>query len=118
MCGCFGGGGERVGLSVLGLGCIGHRGSVLGPLLYVVVLGALSGGFGDGLPVGLLCADGLVLIAETGSCCWRGVEGGDKEGLGLGWMLGDEGKVVSGFKLGIPGCGVGEGGDGSIVCVK
>ena len=40
-----------------------HQGSGLGPLLLVVVVGAVSGGFGVALPWGLLCAGGLAVIA-------------------------------------------------------
>ena len=64
-----------------------RRGSVLGPLLFIIVLEALSGEFGEGLPVELLCADGLVLIAEAGELLlervgsWRGdgKEGSESE---------------------------------------
>ena len=54
--------GRESGTFSVGVGV--HRGSVLGPLLFIIVLGALSGEFGEGLPMGLLCADGLVLVAE------------------------------------------------------
>jgi hypothetical protein len=42
-----------------------HQGSVLSPLLFVIVLEALSREFRDGLPLELLYADDLVLMAET-----------------------------------------------------
>jgi len=38
---------------------------VLGPLLFAIVLEALSRDFMDGLPMELLYADDLVLMAET-----------------------------------------------------
>lgn len=42
-----------------------HQGSVLSPLLFIIVLEALSQKFRDGLPYELLYADDLVLIAES-----------------------------------------------------
>ena len=42
-----------------------QKGSVLSPLLFIIVLEALSREFREGLPMELLCADDLVLIAET-----------------------------------------------------
>ena len=42
-----------------------HQGSVLSPLLFVIVLEALSREFREGLPMELLYADDLVLMAET-----------------------------------------------------
>ena len=48
-----------------GVGVGVRRGSVLGPLLFVVVLEALSGGFRAGCPWGLLCAVDLVISAGS-----------------------------------------------------
>ena len=62
-----------------------HQGSVLGPLLFVIVLEALSREFREGLPMELLYADDLVLIAETKELLlekvrkWR--QGMEKKGL-------------------------------------
>mgnify|MGYP003460147097 FL=1 len=42
-----------------------HQGSVLSPLLFVIVLEALSRSFRKGLPMELLYADDLVLMAES-----------------------------------------------------
>ena len=42
-----------------------HQGSVLSPLLFVIVMEALSRQFRGGLPFELLYADDLILIAET-----------------------------------------------------
>jgi hypothetical protein len=42
-----------------------HQGSVLSPLLFIIVLEALSRNFKGGLPMELLYADDLALIAET-----------------------------------------------------
>jgi hypothetical protein len=42
-----------------------HQGSVLSPLLFIIVLEALSKEFREGLPMELLYADDLVLLAET-----------------------------------------------------
>ena len=42
-----------------------HQVLAWGPLLFVVVEEALSGEFGIALPWELLCADGLVVMAET-----------------------------------------------------
>jgi len=56
------GGGESEAFTVnVGL----HQGSVLSPLLFIIVLEALSKQFKVGLPWELLYADDLVLIAET-----------------------------------------------------
>ena len=43
-----------------------HQGSVLSPLLFIIVLEALSREFREGLPMELLYADDLVLIAVRG----------------------------------------------------
>src|SRR5260221_8956943 len=58
-----------------------HHGSVLSPLLFVIVLEALSKEFGEGLPWELLYADDLALIAESEEklvekirCCKKGIE--------------------------------------------
>ena len=42
-----------------------HQVSVLSPMLFIIVLEALSREFREGLPMKLLYADDLVLIAET-----------------------------------------------------
>ena len=42
-----------------------HQGSVLSPLLSIIVLEALSREFREGLPMELLSADDLVLMAES-----------------------------------------------------
>jgi hypothetical protein len=42
-----------------------HQGSVLSPLLFIIVLEALSREFREGLPMELLYADDLVLMAES-----------------------------------------------------
>ena len=41
-----------------------HQGSVLSPLLFIIVLEALSREFREGLPMELLYADDLDLVAE------------------------------------------------------
>ena len=55
--------GERVRLLMLMFGVL--QGSVLSPLLFIIVLEALSREFREGLPMELLYADDLVHIAET-----------------------------------------------------
>ena len=45
-----------------------HQGSVLSPLLFTIVLEALTQHFGGGLPWELLYADDLVIIAESEEC--------------------------------------------------
>ena len=42
-----------------------HQGSVLSPLLFIIVLEALSRVFREGLPMELVYADDLVLMAES-----------------------------------------------------
>ena len=42
-----------------------HQGSVLSPLLFIIVMEALSSEFHVGLPWELFCADDLCLLAET-----------------------------------------------------
>ena len=42
-----------------------HQGSVLSPLLFIIVLKALSREFREGFPMELLYTDDLVLVAET-----------------------------------------------------
>jgi hypothetical protein len=42
-----------------------HQGSVLSPLLFIIVLDTLSKKFRCGLPLELLYADDLILIAES-----------------------------------------------------
>ena len=66
-----------------------RRRSVLGPLLFclfTVVLEALSGRFGRGLPWELFCAYDLVLLAESGEILMEEIKTW-KEGLESG-MLG------------------------------
>ena len=48
-----------------GVGVGVHQGYVLSPLLFVLVLEALSHEFRTGVPWELLCAYDLVLIADT-----------------------------------------------------
>ena len=42
-----------------------HQGSGLSPLLFVIVMEAVSGEFGVALPWGLLCAGDLAVMAGT-----------------------------------------------------
>ena len=42
-----------------------HQGTVLSPMLFIIVKEALSREFREGLPMQLLYADDLVLLAET-----------------------------------------------------
>ena len=48
-----------------------HQGSVLIPLLFIIVLEALSREFRSGVPGEDLCADDLVIIAESLEECVR-----------------------------------------------
>ena len=116
--GCSGGFGVGVGV---------RQGSVLGPLLFVIVLGALSGEFRAGCPWGLLYADDLMvsagsreeLLVRVGA--WR--TGVERRGLRVN--MGRAGIVRSGVDLdvlkrsgGCP-CGVclaGVGGIGAVLC--
>ena len=123
--GGVGGGDFPVGVGV-------RRGSVLGPLLFVVVVGALSGRFGGGgLPWGLLYADGLVLLADSGEGLGgrlRGWRGGLEAG-GLRVSVGRAGVVKCGVGLrrvvdsggcpcGVCGGGVGASSVGCTLCVR
>ena len=51
-----------------------HQGSVLSPLLFIIVLEALSREFREGLPMELLYADDLVLMAELEELLMEKVE--------------------------------------------
>jgi len=66
-----------------------HQGSVLSPLLFVIVMEALSREFRVALPWELLYADDLVVIAETednlitsGRIMWR-IEADNVENRGM-----------------------------------
>ena len=48
-----------------------HQGSVLSPLLFIIVLEALSREFRSGVPLEDLCADNLIIIAESLEECVR-----------------------------------------------
>ena len=75
--------GGRVRLSMLRVGV--HQGSVLSPLLFIIVLEALSRKFTEGLPMELLYTDDFVLIAETNELLMekakKGKESMEKKGL-------------------------------------
>ena len=62
-----------------------HQGSVLSPLLFIIVLEALSREFRSGVPWEDLYADDLVIIAESLEKCVRGLltwkEAMEKKGL-------------------------------------
>ena len=49
-----------------------HQGSVLSPLLLIIVLEALSKKCRKELPYELQYADDLVLVASRRSCWWKG----------------------------------------------
>ena len=88
--------------SQFGVGVRVHQGSVLSPLLFIIVMEALSRGSREGLPYELLFADDLVLIAESEDMLmeklskWKG----DIEAKGLRVNLGKT-KVMK--------CSVGDG---------
>ena len=62
-----------------------HQGSVLSPLLFIIVLEALSQEFCVGIPWEVLYADDLVVIADSlDKCVWRfqtKKKGMEKKGL-------------------------------------
>ena len=64
-----------------------HQGSVLSPLLFIIVLEALSREFRSGVPLEDLYADDLVIIAESLEECVRRLltwkEAMEKKGLGV-----------------------------------
>ena len=67
-----------------------HQGSVLSPLLFILVLEALSREFRTGVPWELLYADDLIIIAETKEECVRRLKA---------WKKGMEEK---GFRVSMP----------------
>ena len=52
-----------------------HQGSALSPLLFMIVMEALSREFGAALPWELLCVDDLVVTAETEDDLIEGLNG-------------------------------------------
>ena len=64
-----------------GVGVGVHQGSVLSPLLFILVLEVLSCEFRTGVPSELLYADDLAVIANSGRVCVKaqGMEGGHGE---------------------------------------
>ena len=62
-----------------------HQGSVLSPLLFIIVLEALSSKFRAGVPWENLYADGLVIIAHSMEECVRRLltwkEGMERKGM-------------------------------------
>ena len=64
-----------------------HQGSVLSPLLFILVLEALSRDFRVGIPWEVLFADDLVIIADSLEECiarlkaWK--KGMEQKGLGM-----------------------------------
>ena len=69
-----------------------HQGSVLSPLLFIIVLEALSKRFRGGLPYELLYADDLVLIAESEELLGEKIENWRK-GLEAGGLRVNFGKT-------------------------
>jgi len=55
-----------------------HQGSALSPLLFVIVMEAISSEFRVALPWELLYADDLAVIAETEESLLRGIMCGKK----------------------------------------
>ena len=78
-----------------------HQGSVLNPLLYIIVLEALSRDFHTGCPWELLYADGLVLISDSleglqqKSSTWKA----GMESKGFGVNIPKTKIMISGLKL-------------------
>ena len=78
-----------------------HQGSVLNPLLYIIVLEALSCDFHTGCPWELLYADGLVLISDSleglqqKSSTWKA----GMESKGFGVNIPKTKIMISGLKL-------------------
>ena len=110
-----------------GVGVGVRRGSVLSPLLLIIVLEALSGEFRAGCPWGLLCAGGLVVGAGSmgGLLVRVGAWKSEMEKEGLRVNVGRTGMVESGINLdvlrksGRCPCGVclaGVGGTGAVRC--
>ena len=105
-----------------------HQGSVLSPLLFIIVLEALSREFREGLPLELLYADDLVLAAETEGLLvekimkWKvGMENkGLRVNMGKTKVMRCQvgaGEVVESGKYPCGVCGKGVG-QNSIVCSK
>ena len=70
-----------------------HQGSVLSLLLFIIVLEALSREFREGLPMELLYADDLVLIAETKENLLLEMVRNWKEGMGKKGLRVNTGKT-------------------------
>ena len=51
-----------------------HQGSILSPLLFIIVLEALSREFRDGVPLEDLYADDLVIIADSRGMCQEALD--------------------------------------------
>ena len=105
-----------------------HQGSVLSPLLFIIVMEALSRTFREGLPMELLYADDLVLMADSEELLieeirkWKN----GMENKGLRVNMGktkvmrcrvDTGKVVKSGKYPCGVCGKGVGAN-SIQCTS